>query len=94
LLVWVRFLSIRTYGPYTFLSDVRQIGPNRERDISGVCSACGATLLARLDSAEKPTPTLLQTKLEKVFQRHVDEQHSTSHELKNSSKESHVACQP
>lgn len=30
------------------LIDVRQIEPDKERDISGACSACGAILLARL----------------------------------------------
>jgi len=62
------------------LSDVRQIGPNRERDISGVCSACGATLLAWLDNGENVTPRLLRAKLEQVFERHVTERHPESGE--------------
>jgi hypothetical protein len=32
--------------------DVRQIGPDSERDISGRCSACGVVLIARLDNRE------------------------------------------
>ena len=62
------------------MSDVRQIGPNRERDISGVCCACGATLLARLDDGETITSTLLRAKLEIVFERHLAEQHSMNGE--------------
>jgi len=79
LLALARFHSANSYGPSTFLRDVRQIGPNRERDISGVCSACGATLLAWLDNGENVAKTLLQAKLEKAFERHVAEQHSGSH---------------
>jgi CheY-like chemotaxis protein len=59
-----------------FLIDVRQIGPDKERDVSGVCSACGATVLARLrNSAEKPTSGSLRAELEAVFERHVAEKH-------------------
>lgn len=58
------------------LIDVRQIGPDKERDISGVCSACGATLLARLrNDVEKPTPERLHSELEAVFERHAAEKH-------------------
>jgi hypothetical protein len=53
------------------LIDVRQIGPNSERDISGRCSACGVVLLARLDNLEDATPELLRAKLDKVFARHL-----------------------
>ena len=55
------------------LIDVRQIGPNSERDISGRCSACGVVLIARLSHSEDPTPELLRNKLEKLFQRHAGE---------------------
>ena len=34
------------------LIDVRQIGPDSERDISARCSACGVVLIARLDNRE------------------------------------------
>jgi hypothetical protein len=59
------------------LSDVRQIGPNSERDISGVCSACGVVLIARLDDGdpEQPTPERLRAELEKVFERHLADKH-------------------
>jgi hypothetical protein len=53
------------------LIDVRQIGPNSERDISGRCSACGAVLIARLDYWENADH--LRSKLEKLFERHVTE---------------------
>jgi hypothetical protein len=59
----------------TFLRDVRQIGPDRERDISGACSACGNLLLARLDNGAEPAPGHLRAKLEKVFERHIAEKH-------------------
>jgi hypothetical protein len=58
------------------LSDIRQLGPKRQRDISGVCSACKSILLARLDETEWATPTTLRAKLEKVLERHVAEMHS------------------
>jgi CheY-like chemotaxis protein len=59
-----------------FLIDVRQIGPNQERDVSGACSVCGAVVLARLrNSAEKPTSGSLRAELEAVFERHVAEKH-------------------
>jgi hypothetical protein len=53
------------------LTDVRQIGPNSERDISGRCSACGVVLIARLDNWEDAKPELLKNKLEKLFARHL-----------------------
>ncbi len=53
------------------LTDVRQIGPNSERDISGRCSACGVVLIARLDNWEAAKPELLRGKLEKLFARHL-----------------------
>jgi hypothetical protein len=55
------------------LIDVRQIGPESERDISGRCSACGVFLIARLDKAEKTTPELLRDRLDKLFNRHLTE---------------------
>jgi hypothetical protein len=55
------------------LIDVRQIGPNSQRDISGRCSACGVVLLARLDNLEAATPKLLRAKLEKLFARHLSD---------------------
>ena len=63
-------------GSRPFLIDVRQIGPDKERDISGVCSACGAILLARLrNGIEKPTPEHLHAELETVSRRHVAKEH-------------------
>jgi len=59
-----------------FLIDVRQTGPDKERDISGVCIACGTILLARLrNDAEKPKSERLHAELETVFERHVSEKH-------------------
>lgn len=55
------------------LIDVRQIGPQSERDISGRCSVCGAVLIARLDNWEAVNPQRLRDKLEKVFSRHIAE---------------------
>ena len=55
------------------LIDVRQIGPNSERDISGRCSACGVILIARLDHWENAAPELLRNKLDKLFARHLAE---------------------
>jgi hypothetical protein len=53
------------------LTDVRQIGPNSERDISGRCSACGVVLIARLDNWAEAKPELLRAKLETLFARHL-----------------------
>jgi hypothetical protein len=55
------------------LIDIRQIGPQSERDISGRCSACGVVLIARLDKSEEITPELLRDKLDKLFNRHLAE---------------------
>lgn len=55
------------------LIDVRQIGPQSERDISGRCSACGVVLIARLDKSEEIKPELLRGKLDKLFNRHLSE---------------------
>jgi len=38
------------FGSYASLIDVRQIGPDSERDISGRCTACGVVVIARLDN--------------------------------------------
>jgi CheY-like chemotaxis protein len=63
-------------GSRPFLRDVRQIGPDKERDLSGVCSACGAILFARLrHGVEKPTPERLNSELAAVFERHISEKH-------------------
>ena len=60
------------------LDDVRQIGPDSERSISGICSSCGDTLLVSLeDSSIRPTPGILRAELEKLFQRHKTEKHSS-----------------
>jgi len=58
------------------LIDVRQIGPDSERDISGVCSACGAVLFAALGDDEVPNPQRLQAKLERTLEKHVAEAHA------------------
>jgi hypothetical protein len=55
------------------LVDVRQIGPDSKRDISGRCSACGVVLIARLNHLEDALPELLRKKLDKLFERHVAE---------------------
>ena len=57
------------------LQDVRQIGPESERDISGVCSCCGTTLLARIDSKTVPARAQLEDALQRLFDRHVAEEH-------------------
>jgi len=63
-------------GSRPFLIDVRRTGPDKERDISGVCFACGTILLARLrNDAERPTPERLNAELGTVFERHVAEKH-------------------
>ena len=55
------------------LIDVRQIGPNSERDISGRCSACGVVLIARLDDWEDTNSQQLRERLEGAFARHLSE---------------------
>lgn len=57
------------------LVDIRQIGPNSEHDISGVCSACKTILLIRVDSPKLPTSEQLEDALLKLFQRHAREAH-------------------
>ncbi len=58
------------------LLDIRQIGPDSERDISGKCSACGDYLLAGLEESEKPNPEGLRKALEETFVRHVSARHA------------------
>jgi hypothetical protein len=53
------------------LTDVRQIGPNSERDISGRCSACGVVPITRLDIWQDAKADRLRDKLEKLFARHL-----------------------
>lgn len=53
------------------LTDIRRIGPNSDRDISAVCSACGTTLLAQLNSTAQPDSDKLLTELEMVFEKHL-----------------------
>ena len=60
-----------TVDPTSRLIDVRQIGPNSQRDISGRCSACGVVLIARLDNWEDAKPELLRDKIERLFARHL-----------------------
>lgn len=48
------------------LRDIRQIGPKRDRNISGICSACGTALLAWLEDSEAAKPSLPE-KLDAVF---------------------------
>lgn len=62
-----------------YLSDVRQIGPERERDryISGVCSGCGTVLLACLEDSEQVNPVLLREKLDAVFKSHLVKHHAS-----------------
>jgi len=57
------------------LVDIRQIGPNRERDISGVCSVCKDVLLVRLNSKEVPSRIELREALSNLFERHVTQSH-------------------
>ena len=57
------------------LTDVRQIGPGSERQISGVCSACGTTLLARLNDKDEPNRDQLEARLKKVFDDHLARDH-------------------
>jgi hypothetical protein len=58
------------------LLDIRQIGPDSEKDISGKCSACGDYLLAGLDESEKPNPERLRKALEETFVRHIAARHA------------------
>lgn len=55
------------------LIDVRQIGPDSERGISGRCCACGVVLIARLDNRESSNLEALRSKLEKLFARNLTE---------------------
>jgi len=59
----------------TRLRDIRQIGPDSERDISGICSVCGTALLARVDMKTIPSRSRLEGALQGVFNRHTAEHH-------------------
>jgi hypothetical protein len=62
--------------PKPVLNEVHQNAPDRERNISGLCSSCGDTLLAWLDVADaNPTPDRLRAKLDRVFEQHLAESH-------------------
>jgi hypothetical protein len=60
--------------PSPALKDIRQIGPKRDRNISGICSACGTALLAWLQDSETAKPSL-PDRLDVVFKAHVAECH-------------------
>jgi hypothetical protein len=60
--------------PSPALRDVRQIGPKRDRNISGICSACGTALLAWLRDSEAAEPSL-PDRLDAIFKAHVAEYH-------------------
>jgi len=60
------------------LIDIRQLGPNREREISGVCSVCDAVLLARLKQEEgAPLPEQLHARLARLFESHIQKEHQS-----------------
>jgi hypothetical protein len=63
--------------PKLVLRDHRARGPDRDRQISGVCSACGDTLLEWLETDAKPDPKALRERIEILFERHVEECHGT-----------------
>ncbi|HEY1264396.1 MAG TPA: hypothetical protein VGF06_12795 [Terriglobales bacterium] len=69
-------MALSTNQTYRLL-DIRQIGPNRERDISGICSGCGATLFVALTASETPSRILLEQRLQSRFAIHLAEAHST-----------------
>ncbi len=57
------------------LTDIRQIGPNSERHISGICSSCGTVLLNCVNSPKVPTRKQLEDALLDVFHRHLNDLH-------------------
>lgn len=57
------------------LVDIRQIGPNSNRDISGICPGCGDTLFARLDQSVRANHDVLEQRLQDHFEQHVCERH-------------------
>ena len=63
------------------LVDVRQLGPEGERHLSGVCSACGLILLTRVGPAEAMDTASLRAKLERSFEKHVTEEHAREAEM-------------
>jgi hypothetical protein len=66
-----------TIYPKLVLSDPRQRGLNRDRNLSGICSICGDMLLAQDKSDVAPSPASLRAKLDAVFEQHVFERHLT-----------------
>jgi hypothetical protein len=56
------------------LNDVRHIGAKGDRNISGVCSACGTALLIWLEDSEAAKPSL-PDRLDAIFKAHVAECH-------------------
>jgi len=69
--------------PKLVLSEARPRGPDRNRNISGVCSTCGDILLARLDDGDtEPDPERLRAKLDTVFAQHVGRKTLAGHHLK------------
>jgi len=67
------------------LLDVRQIGPNNERDISGVCSICRTIFLTGVRAPKIPSREQLEDALLDVFQRHVAEAHTAHAEIETQS---------
>lgn len=63
------------------LQDVRQIGPNRHRDISGRCSGCGDILFARFDGSERPVQSALVDRLIAAFAWHVAVRHRCTDQI-------------
>jgi hypothetical protein len=59
---------------YPTLKDMRHIGPESEKNISGVCSACGVTLLAWLEESDPCGPALVN-RIQELFKLHVAEYH-------------------
>jgi hypothetical protein len=63
--------------PNLVLSKASDLGPDHHRNISGVCSACGDVLLARLNNGDEHAgPERLRAELDSVFEQHVAENHT------------------
>lgn len=61
----------------TLLLNIRRRGSDRDRIISGDCSACGDTLIAWLDDDnDEPKAELFRARLDTLFKQHVAETHS------------------
>jgi hypothetical protein len=56
--------------------------------ISGICSACRANLLGRLDDTDAAKPEMLLTKLKRILKLHVAEKHSA--EVTQQVRDSHA----